>query len=280
MPFAGYADWKDTLAYSRGSVVYHKTYLYVAMTDCDAGDDPLSSTFTEYFNCGDFGFDMIYPTEEEPNPDNTYSQTMRKWSIYDLPCNYYYQRLAGRKTQPGEFESFETGEVMVLNVYRPLGPDDGAGEAKLKYNWRGYGLTFGLNSEWPDPEEGELVYHISFVPLDPAGPESIMPYQYGDETVSGLSFESHLYQYNTSTFFAGDYYGAGTGPFNPGTVRMSCMYLAAFSRTHNFTGDPSGSATLTSPAFADNYFASIPELPVTDPPTYWLLTGINPNHPD
>ena len=292
MPFAGYDDWKDSEAYSAGDIVFYNNYLYIAMTSCDAGDDPLTATYTQYFEVGDFGFNKVFPTEEEPDPDNTYSQTMRKWTIYDLPFGYYYSKLCGlpgNNLQESQYSNVGT-EVMVLNVYRLGGPDDGLDFAKIEYNWSGYGLPHGLNSKWPDPDyvlrrgqetereiESELVYHISFVPMDFNGLAK-MPKQYGDETVSGLAFQSHLYQYNTTTFYGGDYYGAENTPYE--SVRMATLFYATFSRSHNYIGDPSGSDSVTSPTFADNYEASVPSPPVTDPPTQWYLTGITPNHPD
>lgn len=278
MPFWNYPDWKANQSYARDTVVYYNSYLYVAMTDCEAGDNPLTSTYTAYFECGDFGFDKIFPSEENNfNPDNTYTRTMRKWTVADLPFSYYHAKLCGLYGEGFTYSGYgDAGqEVMVLNVYRPEGPDQGPDDPKLKYNWSGYGITRGLNSEWPESEIGELMYHISFVPI-----ELGMPYQEGDETVSGLYWPSHLYQYNTSTFFGGNPYGAFFLPYADGTVRMSTMYYASFSRTHSFSGNPSGSASINSPAFADDYNDDIPELPETDPPTYWTLIGISPDHPD
>lgn len=281
MPFAGYDDWKEGLTYSQGSVVYYKTYLYVAMTNCDAGDNPLTATYTESFDCGDFGFNKVYPSLENPSPENIYTRTMRKWTIFDLPFGYYYSKLCGLpKTPLSALDYANVGsDVMVVNFHRPGGasgpePED----PKIAYNWTGYGLTHGLNSQWPEPTFGELVYHISFVPLAQESTTSIMPRQYGDETVSGFAYQSHLYQEGTAVFFQNDPFGGGNGIFE--TVNMAALAYASFSRTHNFSGSPSGTASINSPDFADNYTASIPELPETDPPTSWTLTGISPDHPD
>jgi hypothetical protein len=289
MPFAGYDDWKDSLTYSANSVVYYKGYLYRAMTAIDAGDNPLTATHEFSFDSGDFGFDKIYPTPAEPNPSNTFTKVLRKWTVYDLPSGYYYQKLYGRTTAPGASESFANGDAMVLTVYS-LGDSDQGGRF-VNYNWIGYGLPPGLNSEWIEPNfiyakdtdaeqniSSELIYHISFVPID----EGAMPKQYGDEDVTGFQYQSHLYQFTSSTFFESNKYGDD----EIDGIRMWTMYYAAFSRDHNYTGIGYGSATRTSPAFADNYTASIPELPEppeTDPPAepyIWFVTGINPNHPD
>lgn len=272
MPFWGYPDWKANQAYTQGTVVYHKTYLYVAMTYCEAGDDPLTSTFTCNFTPGSFGFgasETFY----------TYSKTMRKWTIFDLPFYYYHAKLCGLYGEGFSFSGYGSEDIMVLNVYRPEGPDGPDPEdPKLQWNWAGYGTTYGLNSEWPESQKGELVYHISFVPLGGQGPDSVMPEQYGDETVSNIYDQSHLFQYNTTTFFIADTQYGGYGSID--TAKMFTMFYPTFGRTHNFTGDPSGTASINSPSFADNYMDAVPELPETDPPTQWDLTGISPNHPD
>ena len=278
MPFADRDDWKDNVAYLEGSVVYHKGFLYIAMADSEAGEDPLTATHEFTFTSGDFGF-----------PDDTFTKVLRKWTIFDLPSGYYYQKLCGRTANPRPFEGFYYGDVMVLAVYS-LGDTDDFGRI-VKYNWSGYGIPHGLNSEWVEPNliyaknteleqsiPSELIYHISFVPID----DGAMPMQYGDETVTGYQYKSHLYQFTTSNFFETTSYGQNTIE----GLKMFTMWYAAFSRDHNYTGIGYGSATRTSPAFADNYTASIPELPEppeTDPPTppyTWFLTGINPNHPD
>lgn len=235
--FAGgweYDYWQDTVAYDAGDVVAYGDYLYRAIQATTAGQEPRQATASFTFIDGTFG-----------NPSQT--KTLPVWVLWDLGVDYYYGLLRGVALSPYTSTLKTATQGIRTLVARSnfdgtasVSSDEHLYDLPASASYAGYGFPAGMDTVWDDPEEGELIFAPSMVPISEYGPES---YQFDGGAANGL-------QYQSSHIVAVGGNDGATAYWDNG-VENDLTIGSLFSIYQSFSRDYSGS--MTTPDFQDNW---------------------------
>jgi hypothetical protein len=158
-PYFNGLPWKEDTAYAAGDQVTYNGYRYEAMTATNAGDKPNEATYGATFSALTVPFD---DSVDPPVPFPEQTLTMRKWKVWDYPAGYIMARVLGI---PGHAEIGYPQEFRLVQVrgdYQYNGaPDTDLYLQPSSASYSGYGMPGGMDSNWGDPEEGELVWSFT-----------------------------------------------------------------------------------------------------------------------
>jgi hypothetical protein len=241
MSYGPYPAWKGDTTYATGDRVSFGGYIYEAMTSIAAGDNPRSATYS------------------------LLGGTFRKWRVWDLPASYIMARLRGL---PENVLSTDSGvvspmpEQIHLVQVRTEYQYNGSPDADLYFepgskSSAGYGMPAGMDSNWSDPEEGELMYSFTAARYDEGKPYA---YDYNLGSDSGII-------YSPTTVAAKLEYDATSDSFlvlpawHTETQGQMISCYQTFSREFTFTQPGPSTASQLTPEFQDNWIADADALP-------------------
>jgi hypothetical protein len=248
-PYFNGVPWKEDTAYAAGDQVTYNGYRYEAMTATSAGDKPHEATYEATFSALTVPFDL---NEDPPVPFPQQTLTMRKWKIWDYPASYIMARALGI---PGHAEIGYPQEFRLVQVrgdYQYNGsPDTDLYLLPSSASYDGYGMPGGMDSNWGDPEEGELVWSFTAGTYSDGIPRS---YRYNLGLSQGVVFSPttifpkarYDVEYDPGLFFWAFYPAYATE--TQGQL-ISCYQT--FGRAFTFIDEIGSPDTANIPVFAD-----------------------------
>ena len=232
MSYGPFSAWDSAATYSTGDRVTYGGYIYEAMTSIAANDNPRTATYS------------------------LLGGTFRKWRVWDYPASYIMARLRGLPetaiAAEGGNPSPLPEEIRLVQV-RAEYDFNGAPDADIYWqpdsvSSAGYGMPAGMDSNWSDPDEGELVWSFSAARYEDGAPYA---YDYNLGADSGII-------YSPTTVLANLDYVPDDGFFNlypawsTETQGQMISCYQTFDREFNvlINGSPNSEAT---PSFKDNW---------------------------
>ena len=248
-PYGPFPEWDAEATYSAGDRISFGGYLYEAMTAISAGDNPRTATFTATL------------TDSALSGSST-TATLRKWRVWDYPAAYYMARLRGLPDSailPGLDKNGlpeEIRTVVVRSNYQFIGtPDTDLYDQPASASYSGYGMPAGMDTNWDDPEEGELMWSFSAARYEDGAPYA---YDYNLGAASGICYQPTTICPEVVypvTVGGTDYYGFLPAWQNE-TQGQAISCYQTFSRTFDYLDEFNLSDTVTTNGFEDNWRAN------------------------
>jgi hypothetical protein len=235
MSYGPYPAWKGDTTYATGDRVSFAGYIYEAMTSIAAGDNPRSATYS------------------------LLGGTFRKWRVWDLPASYIMARLRGL---PENVLANEVGvvspmphEIHLVQVRTDF-QNNGSPNADLYWqpdskSSAGYGMPAGMDSNWSEPEEGQLMYSFSAARYQNGAPYA---YEYNLAADSGII-------YSPTTVAAKLEYDPPSDTFlvlpawHTETQGQMISCYQTFLREFTFTQSGPSTVSMSTIEFQDNWIA-------------------------
>jgi len=235
MSYGPYPAWKGDTTYATGDRVSFGGYIYEAMTSIAAGDNPRSATYS------------------------LLGGTFRKWRVWDLPASYIMARLRGL---PENVLANEVGvvspmphEIHLVQVRTDF-QNNGSPNADLYWqpdskSSAGYGMPAGMDSNWSEPEEGQLMYSFSAARYQNGAPYA---YEYNLAADSGII-------YSPTTVAAKLEYDPPSDTFlvlpawHTETQGQMISCYQTFLREFTFTQSGPSTVSMSTIEFQDNWIA-------------------------
>jgi hypothetical protein len=241
MSYGPFSAWDPEATYTAGQRVSYGGYIYEAMTSIAANDNPRTATYS------------------------LLGGTFRKWRVWDYPFSYIMARLRGLPenvlANEGGVVSPMPEEIHLVQVRTDF-QNNGSPDADLYWqpdskSSAGYGMPAGMDSNWSEPEEGQLMYSFSAARYEDGAPYA---YDYNLGADSGII-------YSPTTVAAKLEYDAPSDTFlvlpawhtETQGQRISCYQT--FLREFTFTQPGPSTATQSTIEFQDNWIADADALP-------------------
>lgn len=258
-PYGGpFSPWDKNTAYVEGNRVSHKGYNYQLMDATSTNDNPTTATYS------------------------LLGGTFRKWRIWDYPASYIMARQRGI---PGQSVISLPDEVRTICVRGDYVATDAGFENDVyleptSLSPSGYGMPKGMNSIWPEPAEGELMYSFSAVPYEDGEPKS---YDYGGGADNAIVYQPTTIAPFVSLVETEDDPPDFVASLNPAwateTQGQMISCYQTFNRSFQYLDSDGDPASTLTPDFQDNWTA-VPTATVDGDSPVGGIIGTEPDYQD